>query len=677
MSNFSEQYPDISKSVYDAVISQTGTKAAEHFANFAQKIDPKIAQDRINEGHQMFPDLELTVIHKVLEEHNWSLESALGPFVELVVKKRNAIEVETTAKFYEEKIMASMTREQFHQIIEENEGDIESSVVQIATQFENEIQHQNQKQKEEIEQERKVNAFHKKFSDVLSRIQVLNALKNNNWKVQETATRLFSEAEQIKKQQLINKFGSSFTEEELVEVLEKRNWQTVAAIQDLTRLRRENHDAKKLKEVRSKLEESFAKLKQTKEVRIKKLAAEIDHEVNLKSPLREPEVINKLVGRLGTALRTTAVNPDEHTINQSMVVTPNVDDPVNITGPPSTTEQTVAEPSSPPTSGPPPPPPPPVKPVTPSPPSPLVGEFKLDSSPPPAVLLKAEPAIADYNEPVTVHWTVKSEVPFEGYYWIAMFPASEENPRNYLSYLWTKPNSESGEVVFMVPRTYYGEVRFKLLKASSYDVLITSNAIKLGPTYTLKARLERDDASSSLRKVRVTCKQVSGVQRPNAWLALYPSSDVPHKKYHSYQWLSSATDGVLEFQVPKDGDWEIRLISNRSLFRSNYLCVARVGVSVTGHDSLELVRAGNVTTVKYNLQTIDPISDQAWIGLYLVQETDYLHQYRRYKYISSPGRSDITFKTPIHGGIYVAHLFAKKSGVPVVTSNPLPVPDSD
>jgi len=132
----------------------------------------------------------------------------------------------------------------------------------------------------------------------------------------------------------------------------------------------------------------------------------------------------------------------------------------------------------------------------------------------------------------------------------------------------------------------------------------------------------------------------------------------------------------LSFEVPKAGQWHLRLYSDRS-----YTDVASTSILIPGEDRLELSVSETEMKVDCVISTVDPSRDYVWIGIYKIYEKD-PRQYRRYKYLvpvstsSSSSTSvpySVVFKAPIHSGTYEARLFANKSYEVITRSNPVTI----
>jgi len=194
-------------------------------------------------------------------------------------------------------------------------------------------------------------------------------------------------------------------------------------------------------------------------------------------------------------------------------------------------------------------------------------------------------------------------------------------------------------------------------------------------------------------KIIVTCQQVSPQLKfeSGAWVGLFRNdkdsdliSHIDNKNYHAFEWIMSGKEVLskpledkklflvereISFEVPKAGKWHLRLFSDRS-----YNDVASDVINIPGNNRLVLTVLEKDMKVDCYVNTVDLLRDYVWVGIYKTDEKDQ-RQYRRYKYLiptptsssssmttpSSAPISTLTFRTPVHSGVYEARLFANKS----------------
>jgi len=159
---------------------------------------------------------------------------------------------------------------------------------------------------------------------------------------------------------------------------------------------------------------------------------------------------------------------------------------------------------------------------------------------------------------------------------------------------------------------------------------------------------------------------------PAAWIGMYEKVQSDNRLYTAYQWISSASDNALVFDVPKVGEWEFRYFPQRS-----YVDVARCSIHLQGADEmvLSMEEGGSLMRIKCRIQTVDTTKDHVWVGIYRAEEQNN-RQYKKYKYISPSSSSssssatiEVTFAAPRTPAVYEARLFANKSLVPICKSN--------
>jgi hypothetical protein len=254
----------------------------------------------------------------------------------------------------------------------------------------------------------------------------------------------------------------------------------------------------------------------------------------------------------------------------------------------------------------------------------------------------------------------------------------------------------------------------------------------VGPQFTLKASLSQPITShvpiAMPAKIHVRCQQVAkagGMPKfgSGVWIGLYRHDDkdgvaltpqLDKKNYAAFDWICNGKEVTpledktkllvereVTFEVPKAGQWYLRLFSDRS-----YNDVASTAIHIAGEDRLELSVSGQEMKINCYVNTVDPLRDYVWVGVYKVEEKDQ-RQYRRYKYLvpnsssstsssSTPSsstssstsssststsssrysgapHSTLVFKAPIHSGVYEARLFANKSYEVLTRSEPVTI----
>lgn len=119
----------------------------------------------------------------------------------------------------------------------------------------------------------------------------------------------------------------------------------------------------------------------------------------------------------------------------------------------------------------------------------------------------------------------------------------------------------------------------------------------------------------------------------------------------TYKWAKDGEE--LAFNVPKAGSWNFKVFPDRG-----YDYATTYSVTVKGTDSLtlKLDKERNKAIVEYDVTTVDPATDNVWIGIYHENQADSRY-YRRYKYISTK-KGKFEVKAMQTAGTYEARLFA-------------------
>jgi len=320
------------------------------------------------------------------------------------------------------------------------------------------------------------------------------------------------------------------------------------------------------------------------------------------------------------------------------------------------------------------------------------------------VQMQASPEWADEGcKDIKISFEVSQDCPVTPKDWIAMYKADSKDdkrtPRGdreiYGYYDWTK-GQRQGQI--SVPRPdIYGRYFFQfwtLIPSGGWKCIGMSQPVLVGPKLTLATTVLGDGKTMPTR-VRVTTSLLSATMNDipaNAWIGLYQEKEDSavneadfNRKYTVFQWLSTGkltrlpdtkspddkllhnVTNDLEFDLPKAGKWQFRLFPWKS-----YDMAAFTSVDLAGENMLQLSYDGPVMKCVCSVNTLDPTTDYVWVGVYRVEEAN-MRQYRRYKYLSTPGKSEFTCKTPIHTGVYEARLFAHQSYDVVAKSNTVSV----
>jgi len=276
--------------------------------------------------------------------------------------------------------------------------------------------------------------------------------------------------------------------------------------------------------------------------------------------------------------------------------------------------------------------------------------------------------------------------------WIGMYRVTTDNQEeslDYWTYQWTG-GKDKGTVSYAIPPVH-GSYKFKLwLQNDSGDICVaSSDTVIVGPRYEIKPIAPEDGSMPA--KIKVVVTQTSAVLRDfdkNSWLGEYKKSTAPlvNKQYETFAWVINSkliekktaedqetktetfvTVREIEFDITKAGLYEFRMFRDKS-----YYDVASAGLRVTeGQDAVKLTLDGLQIKIDFTINSMTSL-DKPWIGVYHVEEQS-LRQWRRYRYVTAPGSSSITFKAPIHTGTYEARLFGYHTYQVIAKSNPITI----
>jgi len=270
----------------------------------------------------------------------------------------------------------------------------------------------------------------------------------------------------------------------------------------------------------------------------------------------------------------------------------------------------------------------------------------------------------EVGDTVTVTWTSEDEKPINSTDWVGLIAVGAPASAKPEQWFWVPNTNKQGSLVFNAPAVF-GQYEFRFYVNRSYSTCAVSKPFFVGPHIKLTA-VETASDNKFPRQVTVNYEKLWGKERTSSWVAMYPKSQQDNYYWSSYQWI--AKDQKVTFDVPKAGEWEFRFFPERS---KPFIDVARVSLVVQGNDKLVLSHepAQNQITVKCSIETVDPATENAWIGIYRVVEENQ-RQYRRYKYITTR-EATLTFKALQHSGTYEARLYV--GNLIVARSNPIEI----
>lgn len=280
------------------------------------------------------------------------------------------------------------------------------------------------------------------------------------------------------------------------------------------------------------------------------------------------------------------------------------------------------------------------------------------------IKFQASPDRVETGETITVEWT--SEQPLSSTDWIGILPAGSPASTKPDYWYWVPNVDRKGAITFTAPSSF-GDYEFRFYSNRSYNVRAVSNVVSVGPVIMMA--VESSSADNKFpRTATVSFQRVFGRDRTASWIAMYPKSQQDNYAWITYQWVTYGANQKASFEVPKAGEWEFRFFPEKA---KPFVSVASVSLLIQGNDVLNLTHQPeqNKITVKCSVETVDPASENAWVGIYHTNETNQ-RQYRRYKYISSRD-AEVTFKALQHSGTYEARIYV--GNTVVARSNPITI----
>eukprot|EP01101_Sappina_pedata_P010079 TRINITY_DN6259_c0_g1_i1.p1 TRINITY_DN6259_c0_g1~~TRINITY_DN6259_c0_g1_i1.p1 ORF type:complete len:718 (-),score=401.31 TRINITY_DN6259_c0_g1_i1:93-2207(-) len=701
MSNLQQQFPEMTQSVFVAVLNACEgdeTKAKAYFEESSKKISEGDIARMVQELAEMFPDLDKEVIKKTLGENKNDVDASIVPLFTLVqdigYKKRQEADrinsekreaereakqkqarVEATQKMTE--LFKQISPAEINRIIEENDGDLEVVSERLAQLVAQKEEVDKKEREAKAEQERREAIFEtlRKQISKISDEEIRAELERCGYDP-KIATPALAKISNERKTEEIAKLYPGFDANEIEAALYSNRWELLKAMEYLDQkkidkkkqqqefiekqkeIQRQQKDIQKKmiqqlqdkqqQEMLEKQKEEVQKLQEQQEQqeqqqkKKEEASKEEMRERMEKCNLEQSVMIQKKIGEA-----VAQVDKDEadakallkEDIEKALRENPNLQPgAVEKEKPELNKDDAVSAASA------------------------VDAETYDFSDVIDRCKIAVTPTRPDLGQDITVSWT-DYDAPSDSD-WISMNDASTGAK---LTWEWTGAATASGKVVFKAQNL--GEIVFCYVNKAKH-IMAKSKTIFVGPEYKLETTKVED------MKYSLKCTQLSGIQHPNAWIGLYQKGE-NNANYYSYQWLSKAVDLALIFDIPKTGNWELRLFPIRNLIGS-YVHVGSTSISIDGNDKVELVVPADepVAHIHYDISSVDIERDSVWIGLYLIQEIDN-RQYRRYRTIKGAqtenSKGTITFKKPIHKGKYEARLFAHGSLDPIVRSNAVEV----
>eukprot|EP01124_Arcella_intermedia_P033288 TRINITY_DN793_c0_g1_i1.p1 TRINITY_DN793_c0_g1~~TRINITY_DN793_c0_g1_i1.p1 ORF type:complete len:686 (+),score=209.61 TRINITY_DN793_c0_g1_i1:39-2096(+) len=683
MEELVKRYPDLSQSIVRTVFDQVNGDQAQAVNILKGISNNEPSEEEIERKLvelQNFVVLGKETMRKVLEECGWDVEKAIIPLFALLEEhqkqeKRKKYEEEKKIRNEEAKkkalhflkdLFATVPEKQIRQMLESNDGNVELTTDQLMDMMQKDTQtaklkKEQDQQKNERRQNREALAirFNKPEKDVE---ELLNRLK---WDV-PAAIKLLLEEEQKQKLDRFTKVFSKMDMADLRKALEVNDYDEQKAIKHIQALEEERRQRELLEqqrraeEVKRQLEKRREEEARINEIEKKKqqqmeqaqkleleekLAAERKRLEEVKRAYEKAQEDEKIRIEKNRVAEEKLKKEEEVKlqkqrdailIEQSLLMAKQIKDEIQAE---DIFNKVVGDHLR----------------VVPGVDSDIDQNNKVENKED-GILLKPSKLMVDYGETITLTWSNAPQGTKNN--WIGFYQEGSAS-KEYVSYTWTEGTSGTWEV--KAP-TYSGNYLFKFFVNKSYVHWASSEVVKVGPTFNMVPKV------ISNSEVQISVVQLSGQPCPNAWVGLY-EPDKDHSSYYSYQYLSSSSE--LTFQIPKVGIWELRLFPQKA---KNVATSCRV--NLTGADSLQfsLLKSptGPTVQISYNILTLDPYVDAAWIGIFTHTETD-IKQYRRYRKIRNRA-GEITMEAMKTPGVYEARLYASASEKIYCRSNTITIP---
>lgn len=628
--NLKQEFPDLNESVIGQVLTSCKNDERQ-----AKAILEDMGESKEKERHLVkelktsFPNLSEKIIYDVLKQCDWNVEEAIVPLVhksEELERERKKKELKDRRKNEEQKINTKRLTEAFrtispetiHQVLEENEGDIDETTTQLLQilkeQEEKASAEKDKRRKEEQEQALRLNKIHRLEEDFTSipREKIESILKEVNWDLKKACL----QCQAIDGEQKVKELKVLFPvlkEWEIQKCLYSNNWDKKKATEELVNMlaKREitEEKAEQRKDIEKKMQES---LLENSIIRANELEQRIKHnekkqqKKKLEAEEKFKEDLEKIIANQARFGAAPGVAPPPLPKEIKARSNKPVDDSY---------EQEIAKDAS----------------------------TKSGS-----VILRAYPTVADCGNPITVEYEIL-DGNTSTWDWIGLFLPQNSN-KNYYTYQYRGKSDIKGTVVFNAPSSY-GEYEFRYFSGvksiRSYEHIVISNKIVVGPEIDISATLDKEQG-----KIVAKWNKKSGNYYYRAWIGLYEKNEKNNKQYIHWEYASS---NEVSFDAPiKPGNYELRFFP----YSYNHVATSEA-IQINGEDKIYVSLTPETIDISLDIVTVDPHQDGAWLGLFLKDEPDN-HQWTKYKYFKER-KTLVQFKKPKKSGEYEIRMFANRS----------------
>lgn len=648
-----KEFPDLSQSMLGDVLS-TCQNDKKQATKALRQINEDIKREhdgKIREAQESFPNLPREIIEATLREAQWNIENALVPLLEKVeeyekqrkiaqqeaVRRQQEIEKENkTKKKLEElhQVFKNIPMEVVQQTLDENDGDMEETANQLFEIVAKYEEKKEDKKAKELarrqEEERKLRELQiQTLSDrfELSEQEVVPIMEKTQWNIKMAVNEL-SRVSLEKKRKAIRTQFPALTTQEIDAALDINKGNVANALKQL-------HSQK------TESEKKVVKVVKVAPTSLEDLEQQIENEITASQMVvkREMEAVRKASDEAAKAQFKSQL--------ENIIATqarkecgPGIAPPL-----PRQIDAMLKKER-------------PIVEVEESPKLAVATESQVEDTKIPddsPVSLVLSTKVVDIGQPIAVEWEVRSG-DTTSYDWIGMYPLKSPTlNKHYLTYQYKGKGDKKGSVTFYAPQ-YYGEYEFRYFLNGSYESVARSEKLKVGPQIQLEATRQQ-------QKIAVKWSKTSGNEYSRAWIGLYLKSEANNKQYITWEYANKPNTEVLFDSPIKPDEYEFRFFTN------SYEDVARSNtIHIEGKDTLVVTVADGMVNVKVNIVTVDPYQASAWVGLYFKEEKDH-RQWRRYRYFKEH-KTEIQFKAPATVGIYEARLFANGTYEPLLRSEP-------
>jgi hypothetical protein len=259
------------------------------------------------------------------------------------------------------------------------------------------------------------------------------------------------------------------------------------------------------------------------------------------------------------------------------------------------------------------------------------------------------PTSARLGDVVGVSWDLGSGCEPSSGDWIGLFKQNQPSNTQYVVY---KKTGGAQRGILDVAAPGVGTWEFRFFPNNSYDYVMKSNLLIVGPQLELEASLDEGGDT-----IEVSCKLLSGQVNPRDWIGLYKVETYHNKQYLDLRYVGSDVNARLSFPAPKTpGHYELRYFpvtsSYNDVARSNLITIENRDM-VIATPSRVVQDSGDQLIATWQIYSV-PTSKWDWVGLYPVGSSTYVE----YHYVDPLREPTCIFAVPKQPGQYELRYFA-------------------